>query len=92
MDNIRNPIRTVGAWKKCDKYLSQSSKNLAMGDAPIEQSNAYPKHFEINDDIDPFAELEVIYPILLSSLVFLFLLTDVGIFSENGCWKLISSF
>ena len=54
-----------------------------MGDAPVEQSNAYPKHFEINDDIDPSAELEVIYPILLSSLVFLFLLTDVFFFGER---------
>ena len=54
-----------------------------MGEAPIEQSNAYPEHVEINNDSDPFAELEAIYPILLSLLVFLFLLTDVFLFGER---------
>ena len=54
-----------------------------MGGAPIEQSNASPEHAEIDDDIAPFAELESIYPILLSLLVFLFLLTDVFLFGER---------
>tara|TARA_B100000941_G_C28363288_1_gene478202 strand:+ start:111 stop:641 length:531 start_codon:yes stop_codon:yes gene_type:complete len=54
-----------------------------MGDAPIEQSNAHPEHVEINGDSDPFADLEAIYPILLSLLVFLFLLTDAFLFGER---------
>mgnify|MGYP001465568580 CR=1 FL=1 len=54
-----------------------------MGGAPTEQSNASPEHAEIDDDIAPFAELESIYPILLSLLVFLFLLIDVFLFGER---------
>ncbi len=54
-----------------------------MGRAPTEQSNASPEHAEIDDDIAPSAELESIYPILLSLLVFLFLLTDVFLFGER---------